>query len=139
MKQCFCVLVAWSCLTLCNPMGCSSPGASIHQDSPGKNIGEHYRVAMPFSRGSSQLRNLPCLLHCRQILYHLSHQGSPNNVYIDPMTETLTINLTQNCDITIWERYSIVPAPKSSTFVRKSLKGIKNELETKVYYFKTHR
>ena len=29
-------------------------------------------VAMPSSRGLN-----PGLLHCRQILYHLSHQGSP--------------------------------------------------------------
>ena len=35
-------------------------------------------VAMPFSRGifPTQGSNLG-LLHCRQILYHLSHQGSP--------------------------------------------------------------
>ena len=25
------------CLTLCNPMGCSPPGSSVHGDSPGKN------------------------------------------------------------------------------------------------------
>ena len=25
-----CVLVAQSCLTLCNPMDCSSPGSSVH-------------------------------------------------------------------------------------------------------------
>ena len=35
-------------------------------------------VAISFSRGSSQPRDwTPGLLHCRQILYHLSHQGSP--------------------------------------------------------------
>ena len=26
-----------SCLTLCNPMECSPPGSSVHEDSPGKN------------------------------------------------------------------------------------------------------
>ena len=30
-------LVAQSCLTLCDPMGCSPPGSSVHGDSPGKN------------------------------------------------------------------------------------------------------
>ena len=30
-------------------------------------------VAMPLAKGSSQPRSL----HCRQIIYHLSHQGSP--------------------------------------------------------------
>ena len=33
------VLVAQSCLTLCNPMDCSLPGSSVHVDSPGKNTG----------------------------------------------------------------------------------------------------
>ena len=35
-------------------------------------------VAVPFSGGSSQPRDAnPDLPHCRQILYQLSHQGSP--------------------------------------------------------------
>ena len=35
-------------------------------------------VAFSFSRGSSQPRDrTPGLPHCRQILYQLSHQGSP--------------------------------------------------------------
>ena len=36
-------------------------------------------VAFPFSRRSSQPRIYPGLLHCRQILYQLSYQGSPLN------------------------------------------------------------
>ena len=32
-------------------------------------------VAIPFSRGSSWLRDQTSLLHCRQIFCHLSHQG----------------------------------------------------------------
>ena len=28
-----------SCPTLCDPMDCSSPGCSVHGDSPGKNTG----------------------------------------------------------------------------------------------------
>ena len=28
-----------SCPTLCNPMDCSPPGSSVHEDSPGKNTG----------------------------------------------------------------------------------------------------
>ena len=31
------VLVIQLCLTLCDPMDCSPPGSSIHEDSPGKN------------------------------------------------------------------------------------------------------
>ena len=50
-------------------------------NSPSKNTGVGI---IPFSRGSSQPRSgiptqgsNPGLLYCRQILYHLSHQGSP--------------------------------------------------------------
>ena len=32
-------LAAQSCLTLCHPMDCSTPGSSVHGDSPGKNSG----------------------------------------------------------------------------------------------------
>ena len=42
---CVLCLVAQSCLTLYNPMYCSPPGSSIHEDSPGKNtgVGGHLR------------------------------------------------------------------------------------------------
>ena len=68
-------LVSQSCLTLCNPMDCSLPGSSVHGNSPGKNtgVGCHALLQGIFpTRGSN-----PGLSHCRQILYHLSHQGSP--------------------------------------------------------------
>ena len=63
-------LTTQSCPTLCNAMDCTPPSSSVHGDSPGKNteVGRH---AFP-TQGSN-----PCLPHCRQILYHLSHQGSP--------------------------------------------------------------
>ena len=56
-------------------MDCSLPGSSIHRDSPGKNtrVGCHALLQGIFlTQGSN-----PCLLHCRWILYHLSHQQSP--------------------------------------------------------------
>ncbi|XDA79922.1 hypothetical protein R6Z07M_009883 [Ovis aries] len=33
------MLVAQSCLTLCDPMDCSPPGSSVHGNSAGKNTG----------------------------------------------------------------------------------------------------
>ena len=64
-----------SCPTLSDLIDCSLPGFSVHE-IPQARILEW--VAIPFSRGSSQLRGShPSLLHCRQVLYHLSHQGSP--------------------------------------------------------------
>ena len=58
--------VAQSCLTLCNPMDCSSPGKNT-------GVGCHFLLQGIFPTQRSNLG----LLHCRQILYHLSHQGSP--------------------------------------------------------------
>ena len=65
-------LVTQSCLTLAiYPMHCSLPGSSVHGDTPGKNItvGCHALLQGIFP---TQEMN-PDLLHCRQILYQLSH------------------------------------------------------------------
>ena len=64
------VKVAQLCPTLCNPMDHTVHGilqARIQE-----------WVAFPFFRGSSQPQGQkPGLLHCRWILYQLSHKGSP--------------------------------------------------------------
>ena len=49
-----CVLVAQSCLTLCNPMDCSLPGSSVHGILQAKILEP---VAISDSRGSSRLRD----------------------------------------------------------------------------------
>ena len=48
------VLVAWSCLTLCDPVDCSPPGSSVHGVLQARIL---EWVAIPFSRGSSQPRD----------------------------------------------------------------------------------
>ena len=56
------------------PMDCSLPGSSVHGNSPGKNTGVGRHALLPGifpTQGSN-----PGLLHCRRILYCLSHQGS---------------------------------------------------------------
>ena len=57
-----------------NSMDCSPPSSSIHGDSPGKNtvVGCQALLQGIFPTQGSN----PGLLHCTQILYHLSHQGS---------------------------------------------------------------
>ena len=68
-------LVAQSCLTLWDPMDCSPPGSFVYGDSPDKNTGEGCHAILQgffLTQGSN-----PGVLHCRQILYCLSHQGSP--------------------------------------------------------------
>ena len=68
------VSLAQSCLTLCNPMDCSLLGSSVHgivqERIPG--VGSHSLLQGIFPT----LGLSPGLLPCRQILYHLSHQGS---------------------------------------------------------------
>ena len=46
--------VTQSCLSLCNPMGCSPPGFSVHGISQARIL---EWVAVSFSRGSSQGRD----------------------------------------------------------------------------------
>ena len=41
----------WSCLTLCNPMDCGSPGSSVHGILQARILES---VPIPFSRGSSR-------------------------------------------------------------------------------------
>ena len=70
-----------SCLILCDPMDCSPPGSSVHGILQARIL---EWVAISFFRGSSQSRNWTQVsLHWRQILYHLSHQGSPSVNKVD--------------------------------------------------------
>ena len=48
-----CVLVTQSCLTLCDPTDCSPLGSSVHRILQARIL---EWVAIPFSRGSSRLR-----------------------------------------------------------------------------------
>ena len=68
-------LVAQSCPTLCDPMDCSPPGSSVHGDSPGRKTGVGC-CALLQGIFPTQESNWG-LLHCRRILYQLSHQASP--------------------------------------------------------------
>ena len=58
----------------------SPPGSSVHGDSPGKNtgVGGHVLLQGIFPTQGSN----PGLLHCRWILYCLSHQGSPKEGWV---------------------------------------------------------
>ena len=69
--------VAQSCPTLCHPMDCSPPGSSGHgilqATIPSWIAVSSSRV---FSWPGDQT-HISCLLHCRWIIYPLSHLGSP--------------------------------------------------------------
>ena len=69
-------LVTQLCLTLCIRMDYSPPGSSVHGGFPGKNTGVGCHALL---QGIFPKQGLnPGLPHYKQILYHLSHQGSPN-------------------------------------------------------------
>ena len=57
------------------PHGLEPAGSSVHGDSPGQNTGISCHAFLQGIFPTQELNSgLP---HCRQILYHLSHQGSP--------------------------------------------------------------
>ena len=70
----------WSllCPILCNPMDSNQLSSSIHEDSLVKNtgVGCHALLQGIFPTQGLNL-GLP---HCRQILYKLSHKGSPSQL-----------------------------------------------------------
>ena len=71
------VLVAQSCLTLCDPMDCmdcSLSGSSVHGILQARIL---EWVAILFSRGSSQPRDQTQVSCIAGTFYHLSHQESP--------------------------------------------------------------
>ena len=67
-----------TCLTLCDLMNRSPPGSSVHRILQVRTL---EWVAMPLSRGSSQLgikptSSLKSACSGKRVLYHQSHQGS---------------------------------------------------------------
>ena len=93
------------CPTLCDPMDCSLPGSSVHGIFQARVL---EWVIISFSRGSFQSRDRTQVSHCRQMLYRLSHQGSPYiywwllNLDVEPWL--LLRTLMYNCllHICIW-------------------------------------
>ena len=81
-KSSFCVLITQSSPTLCDPMDCSPAKLLSPWNSPDKNTGLDCHSLLQGI--SSTQRSNPGLLYCRQILYCLSHQGSPANQIIPP-------------------------------------------------------
>ena len=71
------LLLLLSCchLTLCDLMDCSPAGCSVHgisRQNTGLSCHSLFQGIFPTQESN------PGLPHCRQILYHLSHGGSPS-------------------------------------------------------------
>ena len=73
---CALCLVTQSCPTLCDLMDCSPPGSSVYGDSAGKNTGVGCHALLQEISPTQGLN--PGLPHCRLILCHLNHQGTPD-------------------------------------------------------------
>ena len=71
-----CMLSSQLCLTVCDPVDGSPPGSSVHGILQNTEVDSHSLLQGIFPTQGSN----PGLLHCRQILYLLSHQGSPLNL-----------------------------------------------------------
>ena len=95
---CVC-LVTQLCPTLCDRMDCSLPGFSVHGDSPGKNTGVGCQAILEGIFPNQ--RSNPGLLHCRRILYQLSHKGSPNSdcMILNKLLNLLATFFTCNGDL----------------------------------------
>ena len=78
--------VAQLCPTLWDPMDCSLSGSSAHGIFPGKSAGVDCHFLLQGIFPTQELN--PDLLHCRQTLYCLSHQGSPRLHSKDPALKT---------------------------------------------------
>ena len=87
--MCLYVLVTQLCLSLYDPMDCSLARLLCPWNSPGKYTGMgchslHQRMFLTQELNQD-------LLHCRQILYGLSHQGSQLNVLEQPKWKEIFI------------------------------------------------
>ena len=68
-------LVIQSCLTICNSMDSSSPGSSVHGDSPGENTGVGCHVLLQGNLPNPGIKSRSATMQVDSLL--LSHQGSP--------------------------------------------------------------
>ena len=75
---CVCMLIAQSWPVLCDPMDCTHQAPLFMEFSRQEYWSSHSLLLGIFlTQGSN-----PGLPQCRQILYHLSHQGSPFSVHM---------------------------------------------------------
>ena len=102
------MLAAQLCPTLCHPTDCSPPGSSVHgilKNSKNTEVGSHSLLWGIFP---AQGLN-PCLLHCRQILYCLSHQGSPSPEIIHVNNSMISTQQTLDILIVLYPNSTACP------------------------------
>ena len=104
-----CVLATQSCLTLCDSMDWSPPACSVHGTFQARNtgVGYHFLLQGIFPTQGSNLG----LLHCRQTLNHLSHQGSPETLF----SQHFKVPVWGSCDQGHLRHLQHLPLPEPST------------------------
>ena len=125
-----------SCLTLCNPMDCSPPGSSVHGILQTR-IRE--RVAMPFSRESSQPRGSKPKFLGRWVLYHSCPLGSPESYivldkYSDGICFSVSFRLYNKLLFIYYSTFNFSIDLEERTFYRYILLNF--YWENKIYYYK---
>ena len=88
------VLVAQSCLILCEPMDCSPPGSSVHGDSLGKNTGVGCHALLQRIFLTQGLN--PGLLHCRRIILLSEPPREPQNTGVGSLSLLVKYTYSKN-------------------------------------------
>ena len=96
------------CPTLCDPMDCSLPGSSIHGIFQAR-VPERVRHRIFPTQGSN-----PGLPHCRQMLCHLSHKGSP----------IITINEVKKVKVLVFRLHQTLCDPMNCSPPGSSVCGV---------------
>ena len=95
-----CMLVSQSCPALCESMDCSLPGSFVHGILQSRTL---EWVSIPFSGIFATQGLHPGLLHCQQVLYHLSHQGSSLSLSKHTHTHTHTdLEIHKHSSVQFW-------------------------------------
>ena len=103
------VLVAQSCLTLCDPMDYSLPGSSDYRISQARIL-EGVAITPP---GDVPHPGIEPVMQCKQILYYLRHQGF--------MNYSIVINEHYELNTSIRATYVKMDNPKSNIDVKNCL------------------
>ena len=111
-------LVSQLCSTLCNPLKGNLPSSPIHGIFQARilRVGCHFLLQRIFlTQGWNP--SLVCLLHCKRILYPLSHQGSPDTLFLIgfPTLEVLKMGDLACAVNLVYEPVSAASALKSSS------------------------
>ena len=123
---CCVVLVAQLCPTVCDPMDCSPPGPLSMEFSRQEYwSGLHSLLQGIFSTQGSNLG----LLHCRQILYQLSHQGNPIHTHTHTHTHTCIVIIDSPIQQPIVQQKPTTQHCKTIILQLKNKNRYKNKME----------